>query len=145
MILDLQNLFSDQQAIVDDALSDNIIDLGVPGTPVKATVALDQDVGAGNPIPLLIQVTEDFTLLDSLTVQVVTDEDVAFGSATILLEQTILLADLLAGKRYSMNIVPLHAEERFLAINYIVNGANAGAGKIVAGISAGNNTNNNTY
>ena len=64
MILSAQQLFSDDQAITATAVSTNVIDLGVAGTPYGAVAALNQDVGKGAGVPVLIQVTEDF---DNLT------------------------------------------------------------------------------
>ena len=143
MILDIQTLFSDQQAITASVISDNVYDLRPVG--VAKGQSLSRDVGPGNPINLLIQVTEDFDNLTSLAIQVVTDDDEAFGSATVVQEQTILLADLVAGKQSAMQFIPIHVEEDFVAINYVVTGSAPTQGKITAGVSGGNDSNNNTY
>ncbi len=145
MILDKENELSAKQAITATAPSTDQIDLGVPGTPVKSAVALIRDIGPGNPIPLLIQVTEDFDNLTSLTIDVQTDSDVAFGSPTIVETQTILAADLLAGKQANIQFVPIHTEERYCRLNYTVNGSSPTQGQISAGVSAGNESNNNVY
>lgn len=134
MILDSQNLFSDDQAITASAASTNVIDLGAPGTPVGAYSA--QSVDAGNSgIRVLIQVTEDFATLTSLTVSVQTDNDVAWGSAaTILSTPAIAAASLVAGYKFAIIEVPIHTTERYLRLYYTVGGSNATAGKITASV-----------
>ena len=57
MILDLESLFSDDQALTVTAASTNIIDLGATGTPPLSSTALTRDIGPGMPIDILIQVT----------------------------------------------------------------------------------------
>jgi len=139
MILSAQQLFSDQQAITGNADSTNVIDTGVRGTPYGAAAALVGDLGPGNKIPLLVQVTEDFNTLTSLTIKVSTGATTALG--TEILSQTILLADLVAGKQTSFDVVPNDVTERYLGMEYVVNGTNPTTGKVTAGISMGNQTN----
>ena len=55
MILSAQQIFSDDQAVTATAISTNVIDLGAPGTPYDAAAALNQDIGKGCPIPVLVQ------------------------------------------------------------------------------------------
>ena len=57
MILDLQSMFSDDQAITSSAASTNLIDLGATGTPPLSSTALVRDIGKGTPIEILIIVT----------------------------------------------------------------------------------------
>lgn len=122
MILDAQNLFSDDQAITATAVSENVIDLGAAGA------------GKGEPLNLLIQVTEDFATLTSLQVEVQTDDNSAFSSAKVLtLSDDIAAADLVAGKQFAINALP-HGLERYVRLRFIVTGTNATAGKVVAGI-----------
>lgn len=66
--------FSDNQAITATANSENIIDLGK-----------DREIAAGNPVPLLVTVKEDFNNLTSLKVSIET-------SATADMEDAIELA-----------------------------------------------------
>lgn len=139
MILSAQQLFSDDQAITASADSTNVIDTGVRGTPVGASTALVGDLGPGNKIPLLIQVTEDFATLTSLTINVSTGSATTLG--TTIASQTIVLADLVAGAQFVIDVLPNSITERYLGIEYVVTGSNATAGKITAGISMGNQTN----
>lgn len=137
MIFSENLILSDQQAVTATAVSTNVIDLGATGTVHGDSGALVRDVGPGTPIPLLIQVTDDFATLTSLTISVQVDADAAFSNQTTVLSQTIPVADLVAGKKTAFVYVPHGVNERFLRLNYAVTGDNATAGKITAGIVAG--------
>jgi len=139
MIFSAQQLFSDDQAITASADSTNVIDLGVAGTPYDAAAALNQDIGKGSKIPLLVQVTEAFDNLTSLEIKVSIGSTTALGTAIV--SQTILLADLVAGKQISIEVLPNDITERYLGIEYVVTGTAPTAGKITAGITMGNQTN----
>lgn len=144
MIFSAQQLFSDDQAItlVANTLSTNVIDLGAPGTPYGGAAALNRDVGKGTKIPLLVQVTEDFTTAagaTALTIHLETGATAALN--TIIASQTILIADLVAGKQINLDFLPNGIVERYLGISYeAVTGA-FNAGNITAGITMGNQTN----
>lgn len=140
MILSANLLFSDDQAITASTLSTNQIDLGVAGTPFDGN-QLNQDIGKGCPVPILIQVTEDFNNLTSLDVQIVVDDDSAFGSETVVVEENILLADLVAGTYTNTIMLPTGIDERYLGVRYTVNGTAPTAGRITAGITGGVQTN----
>jgi hypothetical protein len=142
MILSQQQLFSDDQAITATAVSTNVIDLGVPGTPFGGN-QLNQDIGKGNPIPILVQVTEAFNTLTSLTITLEVSAAAGMTSPRVLATETILLADLKAGKQMFNQVIPNGAGLRYLGVRYTVGGSNPTQGKILAGISMGNQT--NTY
>jgi hypothetical protein len=139
MILSAQQLFSDDQAITASADSTNVIDLGVAATPYDAAAALNQDVGKGAKIPLLVQVTADFATLTSLTINLSTGSTTSLG--TTIASQVIAVADLLAGKQFNLDFLPNGITERYLGIEYVVGGSNATAGNITAGITMGVQTN----
>ena len=139
MIFSAQQLFSDDQAITGDADSTNVIDLGVPGTPYGAAAALNDDVGKGAKIPLLVQVTADFNTLTSLNVNLSTGATTALG--TTIATQNILLADLVAGKQINLDFLPNGVVERYLGIEYDVVGTDPTLGNITAGITMGVQTN----
>lgn len=125
MILDKENLFSQDQAVTGTAASTNIIDLGV-----------NRDIGKGVPIPVLIQVTEDFAGLTSLTASIETDDNASFSSATVLATSgAVPVADLVAGKQMNLQYMPT-GTERYLRINYTVAGTGT-AGTVTAGVVAG--------
>jgi hypothetical protein len=129
MILDLQSIFSDQQAITATAASTNVIDLGP--NPL--------DAGWGNSIPLLVQVTETFNNLTSLAVALQASDDPAFGSSTTVFTETVLLANLKAGARIAHKVIPYNTVGRYLRLNYTVAGSTAPTkGKVTAGITTGN-------
>lgn len=126
MIIDSTTVFSEQQAITATAVSTNVIDLGT-----------SRDIGRGIGLPLLVMVNEDFNNLTSLTVSIQTDSDVAFGAAKNLTEQTIALADLVAGKNFDFKVVPT-STDRYLRLNYTVTGTAPTTGKVTAGVTMGN-------
>ena len=139
MIFSAQQLFSDDQAITGDADSTNVIDLGVPGTPYGAAAALNDDVGKGAKVPLLVQVTVDFNTLTSLNINLSTGATTALG--TTIATQNILLADLVAGKQINLDFLPNGIVERYLGVEYDVVGTDPTEGNITAGIVMGVQTN----
>lgn len=139
MIFSAQQLFSDDQAITANADSTNVIDLGVAGTPYGAAAALNDDVGKGAKIPLLVQITEAFNNLTSLTINISTGATTALG--TTVISQTILLADLVVGKQIALDVLPKDITERYLGIEYVVTGTAPTTGKVTAGITMGVQTN----
>jgi len=141
MIFSLQELFSDKQAITATVVSTNIIDLKAPQTPYGAKAAVYQDVGKGNPVPILVQVTEAFNTLTSLTITIETSANSDLSSPKVLASQTILLADLKVGKQLTIQWLPVEADRRYLGIRYTVAGTNPTLGRVTAGITMGNQTN----
>ena len=130
MLLDKQNLFSDDQAITADAASTNVIKMA--GT-IK-------EVANGTPIPLLIQVTEGFTGATSIEIKVQTDDNAAFSSpTTVATTGAIGSSSLVAGYVAAINYVP-KGNEGYMRLYYDVtvgSGGSISAGKITAGIVAG--------
>jgi len=126
MILDKENLFSDDQAITGTANSTNVIDLGVV-----------RDIGKGVPVPVLIQVTESFNGADTISAQVQTDDNESFSSATTLATSgNVAIADLVAGYQFPIQYMPT-GTERYLRIVYTFTGATAPTqGKVTAGVVA---------
>lgn len=139
MIFSLQQLFSNDQAITASADSTNVIDTGVRGTPFDAAAALNGDIGKGNPVCVLIQVTEDFNNLTSLEIKISTGAATTLG--TTVISKTVLLADLVAGYQFPVQFLPHEITERYLGIEYVVTGTAPTTGKITAGITLGNQTN----
>lgn len=139
MILSAQQIFSDDQAITATAVSTNVIDLGVAGTPYDAVAPLNQDIGKGAKIPVLIQVTEDFNNLTTLTVAIETGATTALG--TVVISKDVLLADLVAGYQFPVEVLPNEIDERYLGVRYTVTGTAPTTGVVTAGITMGNQTN----
>lgn len=135
MILDKNTLLSDDQAITATAVSTNVIDLGALGVTYDG-VQLVRKEGTCQKIPLLVQVTEDFATLTSLTITIETSAAAGMTSPTVYFSQTIAVADLVAGKKIAYDFLPNDLSQRYLAVRYTVTGSNATAGAITAGIVA---------
>ena len=131
MILDKQNLLSEDQAIIATAVSTNVIDLG-------ADHARIQEFAEKN-FKLFAQVTANFNTLTSLAIVFQTDDDVAFGSVRTLDTVSVALADLVAGKRVEFH-VPTNVE-RYIRFNYVVTGTDPTLGNIMAGVALDTQTN----
>lgn len=124
MILDNENLFSDQQAITATASSTNVI-------------KLPKNVARGEPVRLLVQVTENFATLTSLTVAVRTSNTLSGSNlsspTTLLTTAAIPAATLKAGYSFPIEFMP-DKNQDYVDLNYTVAGSNATTGKITAGI-----------
>lgn len=141
MIFDKENLFSDAQAITATAASTNVIDLGKTGRVQYAGVDTKRDIGPGVPIPLRVQVVEDFTGLTSLTATLQVSATENFASPVNVGAQTINLAQLKAGAVFGgLYHVPVGTSLRYVRLNYTVAGAGT-AGKVTAGIVASHQEN----
>jgi len=132
MILDLENLFSNNQDLAQTAAaydSTNVIQL-----PKRSSL--------GEPLHLLIQVTETFVgATATMTIDVETDDNAAFASATTLASTAAIgVATLVAGYEFTIHFVP-RADEGFLRLEYTIGTATTTAGKITAGLVFGNQTN----
>ncbi|MEM6668554.1 MAG: Bbp16 family capsid cement protein [Pseudomonadota bacterium] len=141
MIYDVQCILSDAQAITADAASANIIDWGAIGTPMHAAAPLDVDWGV--PDCLFVQglITATFATLTSLEIQIQTDNDEAFGSATTIYKtEAMPAADLVQGRWIASFRLPRKIKERYMRANYNVGGSNATAGAITLGVVAGEQT-----
>jgi hypothetical protein len=137
MITSKQQLFSDDQAITATAVSTNVIDLKASATPFGGAAALNNDKGLGEPVPILMQVTEAFNTLTSLTVTLENSANSDLSSSTVLFTQSITLANLTVGRRWNIEYLPSNAKLRYLGLRYTVVGTNPTLGKIWAGIVMG--------
>lgn len=137
MILSLHDLFSNNQQLLDSAVSENVIDLGVAGTPVGGPIAMSRDLGQGTKIPVLLQVTEGFAGVTQLKVEVQTDDDLTFSAPLVLSSQTMDAADLAMGKRLSIAVAPYGKLKRYVRLNYTVSGSGT-SGRVMAGFTMGN-------
>lgn len=133
MVLGKNTEFSSEQAIAASAPSTNVLDLGALGKTAYQGAQLKHNVGHKR-IPLLIQVVEDFATLTSLKIAIESDDNSSFSSAKEILAETVAVADLKAGYSSVIDKLP-RIKERYVRINYTVNGSNATTGKITAGIA----------
>jgi len=126
MIMDKQLMFSDEQAIGDTEVSDNIIDLS--GVAAK-------DGAEGVPLQVHCNVDVTFTDLTNMKISLYGDDDVAFGSAVLLWDTPVVVkATLAAGYVFKLPPVPWGNELRYLRLTYTVTGSTETAGKVTAGL-----------
>ena len=112
MILDAQMQFADAQALTADAVSDNVIDLGEP-----------RDIGVGERLYIMVSVQAAIT--GTLQVNVETDDNEAFSSATVSADMGSFALNAAAGDRIVYAIPPAVANERYLRLDF--NGATGGS------------------
>ena len=133
MILDKQNLMSENQAVTATAVSSNIIDLG-------AEHAYVPHINEEGLIEVLSQVTEDFAGLTDLKVTLETSVDEAFTSPIeVVSSGAVAVADLKAGKKFPVIALPEDLKQ-YIRIKYTVNGVGT-AGKITSGLVVNRQTN----
>lgn len=129
MILDKENLFSEDQAITVTAVSTNVIDLGAD----NARNQLDNEKNA----EVLCQVTTAFSGGTSVKASLYADDDEAFGSAVLVQESAVIAAaSLVAGYQFKLGKgLPRlgAADKRYLRMTYTVVGTFS-AGKVMAGL-----------
>ena len=127
MILDKQNLMSDDQALTASVASTNVIDLGDDTSKVKA-------LNEKGDLEVFAQVTTAFSGGTSVKATLQSDDDEAFGSPTTLIETAaIAVADLVAGYGFRFKGLP-EINERYLRMYFTVVGTPT-AGKVTAGLA----------
>lgn len=138
MILNKNLLLSDGQAITATAISENVIQWPANGIPVGEAAAIVRNLGAGTPLPVLIQVIETFATLTSLTITIETADNAALSSGAVVLASSgaIPAATLVAGHRPTFTrFMPDATLKEFFGLRYTVGGSNATAGKITAAVA----------
>lgn len=132
MLLDRQTQFSNRQAITASAASTDHINLQPKGKRPHSGGGVWTDIGIGNTIPLLVQVTDNFTGGTSVAVSVQTDDNPSFSSPkTVLQTAAIPVADLRAGYRFALDEFPTGTDEQYVRLYYTVVGTPT-AGTITA-------------
>lgn len=127
MIFDKENLFSEDQAITVTANSTNVIDLGLT------------EMGEGEPIQIIVQVTTAFAGGTNMVVTLTTDDNAAMASETTLLASgTIITATLVQGYRFKFSVLPEDCE-RYLRLTFTVTGTMS-AGAVFAGLNIDRDT-----
>lgn len=134
MIFDTNLLFSEDQAITATANSTNIVDFGAMGTVPGEGAALTRNLGAGTPLPFILQVTEAFNNLTNLQIELVTSANADLSSGTTLIDETILLAALVAGYKLPHRYLTDKAMERYLGVTYTVTGTAPSTGQVTAAL-----------
>lgn len=144
MIFDRTELFSDRQPVTATTASTNVWDTGATGTVYGAASPLRRDMGKGEEAPLAIRVVESFNNLTSLTVGYQVADDAAFtqNATTVLTGGPYTLAQLQSGAAHILpDEIPIGADRRYHRLFYTVTGTAPTLGRITAGITAGNQTN----
>ena len=134
MILDNLNKYSDAQAVTVTAVSSNVVDHGQGA----------RDLGTGENLYLHVNVDTAMTSAggtETVTVTMETDDNEAFGSATVAQTIGVFAAASAAGARLIARLQPLAINERFTRLRYTVaNGpltAGAFSAYLVHGVDAG--------
>lgn len=136
MIIDATLTFSEDQAVTATAISTNVVKLVDAGTVPHEAAAIARNLGAGEPLPLLIQVTEDFATLTSLTITLETSAAAGLTSPTVLATTgAIAAASLVAGYKPSLRFFPEGELLDYVGIRYTVGGSNATAGTVTAALA----------
>lgn len=144
MIIDNTLVLSDHQAITGDAASTNVWDTLAVGRPYGWVTDRAPDRGVGyRDIPMLVEVTEAFNTLTSLTVTMQVDDNSGFSSTRIIASTgAIPLASLVPGYRFKLlGRVPEGVDERYVRLHYDVTGTDPTTGKIFAAVTAGTQSN----
>lgn len=135
MILSKQTTFSEDQAITATAISD-VIQFADTGTVPGEAANMVRNLGPGNELPLLVQVTESFNNLTSLTITLETSANADLSSSTVLATSgAVALADLTAGNKAMLSrIMPDGEVLEYLGLRYTVAGSAPSTGKITAAL-----------
>lgn len=136
-ILDTSLLFSEDQVVTATAISENVLQFPATGRVMYEGAALTRNLGPGNEIPILLQVTADFATLTSLTITVETADNAALSTNAVVLATTgaIPVATLKAGYKFNIRVFPDGVVKEFLGLRYTVGGSNATTGKITAALA----------
>lgn len=127
MLLDMETLFSNAQAVTATGASTNVI---------HTAFGKLKEISFGTPLPLLIQVVEAFEGCNSVKVAVQTSATENFTEVVTLAETAAIpVAELVAGYKFPINFMP-KGNLGYTRLHYTVDGT-ATAGKIDAGVVAG--------
>jgi hypothetical protein len=133
--------------------SEQTLDLGTPGTIYQPPLggsnpSAEIDIGKGNPLEILIMVTETFTAAGAATLQVkvnmgtgVATNDINAGEITIWDSGLIGKATLVAGYQFRIRTIPPPAKLRYMQLTYQIATDTTLTGKITAGIVNDRQTN----
>lgn len=144
-MLDAAELLCDRQALgaVGTNASTNYRVLPTAGTPPLNATAIPFDVSKGTPMEIIAQMVETATSAGAATLelQIITDDNTAFSSATIAWRSGVLaLATLTAGYEFLIRFIPKITEKYYRA-NLVVATADFTAGLITVGAVEGRQSN----
>jgi len=126
MIIDKQNLFSEDQALTATANSTNVIDLGNDH-------ARNQALNEKGLLEIMCRVTTAFAGGTSLKAGLYKDDAVGMGTQALVIESAVVItASLVAGYRFTLGKLP-EIDKQYLRMTYTIVGTMS-AGKVTAGL-----------
>lgn len=137
MILNRNLILSEGQAITVTAISENVIRWLDNGIVPLEGAPIARNLGQGTPIPFLIQVTEAFQGLTSLTIETISaDDETLTTNATVLSSSIMTAAQLVPGARPPVpTIMPDSVLSTYFGMRYTVTGGPATAGAITVALA----------
>ena len=137
MMLSHQLMFSDGQALTATAASENVIDLGAPGTVLGAPAALKRDVGRGVPVPFVVVLgAAAGGTSPTIRVDLEISDTSDFSSAETVLSSAVKSGGA-AGDRIELgSYLPDGTDKRYMRLNYTLGGSSP-TYTVTAGIVAG--------
>ena len=129
-IMDSKNTLSDNQTL--------IFAVGTANTTNSINLSADRDIGRGEPVDVLAQITDDFLSAGAATLQLIleTDDNVGFASAeTIYDSGAIGKAALVAGYKFNIPYFP-RTNQQWVRGRLIIGTADGTAGTILISIGA---------
>lgn len=140
MIMDKTAQFSSAQTFTTGNAT-NVIDLGAPGTVLGASTALSRDIGPGEPIPFMAQVTTAFSGAGTATIAIVSAPTTSLtGGTTVAQTQAFTATPLVAGYQIPLSILPNQLTGRYLGVTVTISTTSL-SGALSMGIVAGLQTN----
>lgn len=136
MILNKNLIFSENQAITATAISQNVIQFPANGIIPYDAAAITRNLGAGTPVPMLLQIVQSFNTLTSLTITLETSAAADLSSSTVIATTgAIPLAQLVAGAKPMARFLPDATLLAFVGLRYTVAGTNPTLGQITAALA----------
>jgi len=121
MIFSKEQLLSDGQSFTTIEVSDNTIDLGVPGTVLNGPAALIRDVGPGNPVP--VAVTLVGTAADVITVEIIKSASADLSTPIVVAVGMPVVLDAAGQGMSNINFLPDEVDLRYLGLRLTSSGA----------------------
>lgn len=136
MLLDKTLLLSENQAVTVTAFSQNVISFQDMGRVYGDQADLKRNFGAGEPLPLLVQVTQAFAGATSVTFEILTSDSETLTSPTVVAASAAIpVASLGVGYRPEPHYMPDVVLKKYLGMRYTVAGTAATAGKVTAAVA----------
>lgn len=138
MILDATLTLSENQSVLVTAISANVIEFPLNDAVPYEAAAVLRNLGPGTDMPMLVQVTEAFNNLTTVTFTLESADNAALSTAPVVhaTSGAIPLASLVPGFRPPMGrILPDGVMKRYLGMRYTLAGTAPTTGKITAALA----------